>query len=235
MLIRKTIILVLFFTAFHFKNYSQSEPYRRFQIGLSTNANTPVGDYFTNKNIPAAFPGLPIPLTVNVKVKRHEFVFGPDFYRLFVSDKRRLIGLDASYRYHFYRPGKKKNFYLDISAYYVEFAYGGPNLFASYNFSKMDPNTNCTSIYKIQTPAASTGAGIELPFLNYFTFFAHVGFGFIYVHNELDKTCINNSNPALPNSFVPTANVVFGFACYFFTKKQLDSNHGLQTVEKQPK
>lgn len=220
MLIRKLIILVLFFTAFSFKIYSQSEPYRRFQIGLSTNANTPFGDYFTNKNIPAAFPGLPLPLTLNVKVKRHEFVFGPDFYRLFVAAKYQLIGLDASYRFHFYKPGKKRNFYIDISAYYVEFAYGGASIFANYNFSKMDPNTNCTSIYKIQTPAASTGAGIELPFLNYFTFFSHVGFGFIYVHNQLDPTCTGTLHPPLPNSFVPTANIVLGLACYFYTKKQ---------------
>ena len=148
MLLRKHIIFLLFFVASFINLFSQSD--KLFKIGLSTNANIPIGEYWFQLQPTSVFPGLPLPLTINIKYKRHELIGGPDFYRLSAYEKYQIIGLDFSYRYHFYKPSKKPNFFLDVSAYYVQFASG--SLYpVSYDFSRLDPNEFCVSIYKIQT------------------------------------------------------------------------------------
>ncbi len=226
MLLRKHIIFLLFFGSSFINLFSQTD--YPFKIGLSTNANIPIGEYWFSKEHIYAFPGLPLPLTINIKYKRHELIGGPDFYRFYVEEKSRIIGLDFSYRYHFYKPNKKPNFYLDISAYYVEFAYGTA-LPVSYYFSSLVPNNDCISIYKVQTPAASTCIGIELPFLKYITFFSSVGVGFIYVKTDIDPSCKDFILP-VRDKFMPTANVVIGLACYFYSKSATEKK--LETTNK---
>ena len=55
------------------------------------------------------------------KIKRHEILFGPDFYSF---KKNIVIGAQAGYRYHFLKENKLSHFFIDANFQYVAFISG---------------------------------------------------------------------------------------------------------------
>ncbi len=206
------IILIL-----SFKNvYCQSK--RPLEIGIGASTGLPYA--FSNTDYYSLLPdNPPIGPTINLKHAKHEAIVGIDFYRVFTQAHYRIAGIQAAYRYHFYRENKKANMFLDCNLQYVQFSVG-TGIAVPYNYSQNNSNENSLSIYKSQSLFNSYGLGIELPFLEYFSFYTSLGVGFNYLHTNIDYSGDLWFTPENhPDRITPIANLRLGLTCRLYKKK----------------
>lgn len=208
-----TLILVLSFESYYCQNPKRTE------IGISVNTGLPFT--FPNANYYSVLPdNPPIGLTFNLKYARHEVIVGADFYRLFTQAQYRIAGVQASYRYHFYRENKNANLFLDCNLQYVRFSVG-TGVAVPYNYSQNNSNENSSSIYKSQSLFNSYGIGVELPFLKRFSFYASLGIGFNYLHTKIDYSGDLWFTPENhPDRISPIANLRLGLTYCFYKRKK---------------
>lgn len=161
-----------------------SQTKQPFYLGIGLNTNLGYG--FSKKYTTPRKPnGLPYGPTINLKYLKHELIVGADLYRIFTRGKYRIVGTQASYRYHFYRENKKLNPFLDINLQYSQFAYGTA-FTVPYNYSDKNSNINSYSIYKCRSLFNTYGVGIEIEFIKNFSFHSALGFGFNYLNTKID-------------------------------------------------
>ncbi len=200
--------------------YSQTKHPFEIGAGVTADIGYPFSGYDGHSRIPGILPAGP---TINLKYSKHEVIVGSDLYRIFTQAKYRIIGVQAAYRYHFYRENKKANLFLDCNLQYVQFSIG-TILPVSYNFSSKNPNDECNSIYKSRSLFNTYNLGIELPFLNYFSFTIALGIGYNYLHSEIDPSCTFYSPVNHSDNVIPVSNLRVGLVCrlYVFKKKLMN-------------
>jgi hypothetical protein len=145
------------------------------------------------------FPSISSSPLLNIKFRRHEILTGVDFYFLGPKYNKELyplvIGGQGEYRYHFLRPDKRHNFFVNTNLQYVQFQNGCGIYAKPYNFGDKYI-CNDGNEYKNKTLINTYGVGIEYHFQKRLFIYSSCGFGYYYsiVKDLYDHPLGNRAN-----------------------------------------
>ncbi|PBQ31905.1 hypothetical protein CNR22_09025 [Sphingobacteriaceae bacterium] len=130
------------------------------------------------------FPSICATPYLNIKFKRQEILIGTDFYFMGPRyDKEQyplVIGGQGEYRYHFLKPDKRHNFFINTSFQYIQFQNGCGLYARPYAYSNKYVCNDAVEL-KNKSLINTYGVGIESNFMKRFYIYLTCGFGYNYL------------------------------------------------------
>ena len=184
-----TIILLTLFLIFAFKSQAQN----KFGVGVST-------AIFPHWN-----PGMPLTPYLFYQHRNHEFLAGVDMYGGQLGFAS-ILGIEAEYRYRFYRLNNNLDLFANIHFQYVRFA-TGPAQNVPFNYSEfVAPGLNYSMI-RMRTLNNTWGAGLQYSFWKVCGLHLSWGIGYHFYRN----TITDGVSPSYVNDDLLGSQVVLGY------------------------
>lgn len=190
-----------------FSTFAQEQNFFSYGLGGSFSYDVSYPYYWIDT------PILPVSPHINLKLKRHELLVGPDIYlgsKIWEkTDQTRyplVIGGQIGYRYHFSGSRKKSNFFLNFTLQYVQFVNQCLSCALPYT---TDPTICNNWPLRSRTFKNTNGLGYEYRILKTFCIYSIVGPGINYsIINYYDGPPYEGGNKT---NFVLTLRLGFLF------------------------
>jgi hypothetical protein len=207
----KILVIITTLTSLIFSDLSGQT--KKIEFGFGSSLTVP----FDN----AYFPSIYSTPYINIKLQRHEILAGADFYFLGLTwDKEQyplVIGGQTEYRYHFLKPDKKYNFFVNTNVQYVQFQFGCGAYARPYDFENKYICNDAVEL-KSKSIMNTYGIGVETNFLKRFYIYSVGGLGYSY---SIVKGLYENSyRGGNLHSIRATLRVGLSFSIYKSTKDQ---------------
>lgn len=156
---------------------------------------------------------LPVSLYAILKIKRHEFLAGPELYVFQASPA--IVGAHTAYRYYFLKEREEFEPFGEANFQFMRFRTGDSDP-ARYQSAGSPESMNSYPSIRYQTFVNTYGIGLQLNIKNRVMLYSIAGAGYCYYHQE---RVLRNFYASDGNFIQFTAYLRIGASVFFNRKK----------------